>query len=319
MKYNELISVIVCVYNVEKYLTKCIESIINQSYKNLEIILIDDGSTDESGRICDNYAKRDSRIKVIHQKNKGVSATRNVGLKAISGNYFGFVDSDDYLCSNYYSNMYEAMINNNADLVFCDILQINTLTNKEYLINKEVDSFICNSKKDILSLLFKESRIINPINKLYKKSIFNDLKYPSDIIHEDTFLIIDILNKCNCVVYINEPLYNRIIHNNSIMTSKTNSRIQEIISYNHWLETLTNDYDKNLYNLCIIKILNSIINNYCYLYDELSIYEKEKLKIEFNKYLKLKSKPLPIKYKIKFFIFKHFDFILILKKKKGVL
>ena len=104
---KELISIIVPIYNVEKYIHKCIESIINQTYKNLEIILVDDGSPDNCGNICEEYAKNDSRIKVIHKENNGLSSARNAGLEICKGDYIGFVDSDDYI----ELNMYEVLIN----------------------------------------------------------------------------------------------------------------------------------------------------------------------------------------------------------------
>lgn len=111
------ISVIVPIYNVEKYLNKCIDSIVNQTYKNLEIILIDDGSTDGSGDICDEYAGRDMRIKVFHQENKGVVAARKVGIKNATGEYIGFVDGDDYIDSNMFAELYHLINKKEADIV----------------------------------------------------------------------------------------------------------------------------------------------------------------------------------------------------------
>ena len=136
MKKNNLISIIVPIYNVEKYLKKCIDSIINQTYKNLEIILVDDGSPDNCGKICDEYAKKDNRIKVIHKENGGVSSARNVGVENATGEYIGFVDSDDYI----EKDMYEVLINNlkkeNAD--------ISIISNYEVYKNKIIE----NKKKE---------------------------------------------------------------------------------------------------------------------------------------------------------------------------
>ena len=121
MNKNEpLISIIVPVYNVEKYLSKCIDSIINQTYKNIEIILIDDGSTDSSGAICDKYALVDSRIHVLHIENSGVSNARNVGLNHATGDYIGFVDSDDYIEPNMYELLLEELIADDVDVVQCN-------------------------------------------------------------------------------------------------------------------------------------------------------------------------------------------------------
>ena len=117
---NPQISVIVPIYNVEKYLAKCIDSIINQTLTNIEIILVNDGSTDNSRKIIDKYDKKDSRIKVIHKKNGGQGSARNAGLDIAKGEYIGFVDSDDWIDSNMYENLYNAAISNNADIVVCN-------------------------------------------------------------------------------------------------------------------------------------------------------------------------------------------------------
>ena len=117
---KELISIIVPVYNIENYLDKCIESIVHQTYKNLEILLIDDGSTDHSGKKCDEWAKKDKRIRVIHKKNGGVSSARNIGLEKAKGEYIGFVDGDDFVNKKMYEEMHRQMKKNNADFVICD-------------------------------------------------------------------------------------------------------------------------------------------------------------------------------------------------------
>ena len=116
---NELVSIIVPVYNVEQYLEKCVNSIINQSYKNLEIILVDDGATDNSGKICDELAKLDNRIKVYHKENGGLSDARNYGVERATGEYIGFVDSDDYIDPKMYEKLYEAIKKENVDVVEC--------------------------------------------------------------------------------------------------------------------------------------------------------------------------------------------------------
>lgn len=118
---DELISVVVPIYNVEKYIEKCIDSIINQTYTNLEIILVDDGSPDKCGKICDEYAKRDKRIKVIHKENGGVSSARNIGLDNLNGEYVTFIDADDYISNNYCEELLNALKTENADCVACRI------------------------------------------------------------------------------------------------------------------------------------------------------------------------------------------------------
>ena len=121
MNESPLISVIVPVYNVEEYLTQCIESIINQTYTNLEIILVDDGSTDQSGKICDEYAIKDDRIQVIHKENRGVGSARNVGLDTSKGEYVSFVDSDDYVDKNYIKILLKQMLEHNVQVSICNL------------------------------------------------------------------------------------------------------------------------------------------------------------------------------------------------------
>ena len=118
---NETISIIIPVYNVEKYLNKCLNSVIEQTYKNIEVILIDDGSTDNSGKICDEYAKNDIRIKIIHQQNGGVSTARNNGLEHATGKYITFVDSDDYIEKEMIETMAKKIMKKNADIVICGV------------------------------------------------------------------------------------------------------------------------------------------------------------------------------------------------------
>ena len=118
---SELISVIVPVYNVEKYLDKCIQSILGQTYSNIELLLIDDGSTDSSGAICDKYVTQDSRVRVFHKSNEGVSAARNWGLDNAKGEWIAFVDADDWIDSDMYERMYNAAVQNQTDMVSCDL------------------------------------------------------------------------------------------------------------------------------------------------------------------------------------------------------
>ena len=121
---NEKISVIVPVYNVENYIQYCLESLVNQTYKNLQIILVDDGSTDSSGYICDKYALKDKRIKVIHKSNGGLSSARNSGMQLADGNYIGFVDSDDFIMPTFYEELYNLLQKYDSDIAECEFLRI---------------------------------------------------------------------------------------------------------------------------------------------------------------------------------------------------
>ncbi|MGL5989248.1 glycosyltransferase [Cetobacterium sp.] len=154
------ISIIVSVYNVEKYLTKCIDSILAQIFTDFELILINDGSSDNCGDILDEYAKKDNRIRVIHKKNEGCSAARNDGIKVAKGEYIGFVDSDDYINQNMYREMYELMKNNDKfDVIQCGILRIDSVNNSNY------------------ESIFKKPNYVSSVwSKLLKKSLITQYK-----------------------------------------------------------------------------------------------------------------------------------------------
>lgn len=215
-----IISVIVPIYNVEKYLPKCIESIINQTYKQIEIILVNDGSKDNCGEICDEYSKKDKRIKVIHQKNSGVSVARNNAINIASGKYIGFVDGDDYIELDMFEKLIKLIQANNCDMAICGYIMEN-----EYgkIIKKSDDSNknIILNKKEALKLLFSPKRYTSfPVDKLYKKELFSDIRYPSGKIYEDADTTYKLIHECQKVVYTPEPLYHYIRRNNSITLSK---------------------------------------------------------------------------------------------------
>ena len=137
-----MISIIIPIYNVEKYLEKCLDSILNQTYKNLEIILIDDGSTDNSPNICNSYCEKDKRIKIIHKNNEGVSSARNKGIELSKGKYIVFIDSDDYVSNEHIEVLYDCIISNNVDLVISNLIDISE--DGIILNNEEKESFLMN-------------------------------------------------------------------------------------------------------------------------------------------------------------------------------
>ncbi len=202
---NELISVIVPVYNVEKYIKKCIESIINQTYVNLEIIIINDGSTDESGRICDEIKTYDSRIKVFHKKNGGLSSARNYGMNKATGNYYVFVDSDDWIKNTMIEKLYSALIKNNAEIVCCGRIIIDDKGNKKEVCIEENMSFTC--KEIIEKTVFDNNIGVAAWGKIYHKSLFEEIVFPNGEIHEDVAIIYKLFYKCNKIYAINSAEY----------------------------------------------------------------------------------------------------------------
>lgn len=184
MNNSQKVSIIVPVYNVEKYLEKCLNSLINQDYKNVEIILVDDGSTDTSGEICDKFEKIDSRIKVIHKENNGVSSARNTGLKSANGDYICFVDADDYIMKDYVEYLYELLINNNADISLTTEMFGNFNTKQT---KKIVQNIISGEDASEKILCYKIP--IGVYCKLFKKSFIdqNNISFFEDIFMGEGF------------------------------------------------------------------------------------------------------------------------------------
>ena len=213
------ISIIVPVYNVEKYLKKCIESILNQVFTEFELILVDDGSTDNSGKICDEYAKKDSRIIVIHKNNGGISSARNNGLDIARGKYIGFVDSDDFIHPMMYKILYREIENNNASVVICKEEKVYS-DNFEY---KKVDKYNLQyyNNRDIIEILYeKRETYVFAWNKLYDRELFSDLRYKEGMIYEDEHLTPKILYYSKNIIFIEKELYFYRQRENSTVNSK---------------------------------------------------------------------------------------------------
>ena len=210
-----MISVIIPIYNVEKYLKKCIESIINQTYKNLEIILVDDGSTDNSPTICDEYKKKDKRIKVIHKKNGGLSDARNKGIDIATGDFISFVDSDDYIDLN----MYEKLVNEfNSDVDIVVFGRYVEFPNKT-LVTCPSDC-IMNKENALISLASFKGFDMAAWDKIYKKSIISDLRFPFGKKNEDYFFTYKVFDKVKAIKTISQPFYHYVQRPDSISRSK---------------------------------------------------------------------------------------------------
>ena len=243
---EDLISIIVPIYNVEKYLNKCVNSILEQSYKNIDILLIDDGSIDECPNICDMFEKKDPRIRVFHKKNGGLSDARNKGIDEAKGKYITFVDSDDYLDEHYIEILYNAMKKNNADLVVSGL--------KDYYEGYEIEESLENVSENILTkqqvyrkMLLQENIDVNACGKIYKRQIFENLKYPKDMLYEDIQIIDDVIEKCNIIVYTTYKGYNYLQRTGSIMYGKMSSRRMSLINKtDNIIELMKEQYPDNV-------------------------------------------------------------------------
>ena len=211
---NSLVSVIVPVYNVEKYLDKCIKSILNQKYRNIEIILVDDGSTDSSGSICDSYAKKDDRIKVIHKKNGGLSSARNTGIDEAKGEYIGFVDSDDYIDEDMYETMVKKLIDNNSDIVICS--KVIEYSNGKILKNNYKEKLIKDNIEGLKQLNSYKVFDMSACDKLYKISLFKNIRFPFGKKCEDYYTMFKLISKCKKILYIPNCYYHYFQRENSI-------------------------------------------------------------------------------------------------------
>lgn len=209
-KMDALISVIVPIYNVEKYLKKCVDSIKNQTYKNIEIILVDDASPDNCGQMCDEYAGEDERIKVIHKENGGLSDARNVGLENARGEYIAFVDSDDYIESDMLEKLYTRIKEDKTDIALCSFKYVNE--KGEELPERRGQSPIKNGVLTGEEALYKLTEgkswyYAVAWNKLYKKSIFDTLRFPKGKIHEDEFIAHRVFYQCGRISLLQDELY----------------------------------------------------------------------------------------------------------------
>ena len=251
MTQKSLISIIIPVYNTEQYLSKCLDSVINQTYKNLEIIVIDDGSTDNSGKICDEYALKDNRIKVVHKQNAGVSSARNIGLDIARGEYIAFIDSDDYIELDMYESLLKISSENFSD-VTCSgyyLVYKNKIYSKRILKEKNSIVEISNIKaveRGFIDIGFYIG------NKLFNKECFLNLYFPAGDLFEDISVISKVFIKAKKIVIYNRPLYyyNRT---NLMSVTKQPFNIKKLDYFKATDDIL--EYAKNNKHNCLIKII----------------------------------------------------------------
>ncbi len=252
-----LISVIIPIYNAEEYLDSCIESIVNQTYKELEIILIDDGSADRSSEMCDEWAKKDSRIKVIHTENGGGARARNFGLDAATGDYIAFVDSDDIIHPEMYDILYNCIIGNNCDVAECSY-------STEYPLEEKTDN-------SLIAVYNKEETVRENIcgkhcqqliwNKLYKREIVGDIRFTAGKLIDDEFFVYKVLGNSNKTAVINSKLYFYRQQENSVMHRKYSlKRLAAVEAKAERAEYIKDRFPKLYRDACIIAAGSCIYN-----------------------------------------------------------
>lgn len=303
---NELISVIVPIYNIAPYIEKCITSILGQTYSNFELLLIDDGSPDNCGVICDEIAKTDNRIKVFHKPNGGLSDARNYGLKMSTGTLISFVDGDDYVDSHFLESMINVMNSENCEIVECRSIKFedgekpsadyktgfSTFLPKEWLTETNLNDFISCAVW----------------NKLYRKSLFNSISFPVNRHYEDEATTYKVVYNARKIVRLNASLYFYRQRDGSITQSEFSKK--EI-----------DDKFLALEEKCLYFETNNEFDIACFSYSKLAVFmvqnfqkiEKSKCTVWYSYILKIFSKTLkcasvPIKYKLYIFLFLIFNY-----------
>lgn len=239
------VSIIVPVYNVEDYLKKCLSTITNQTYADIEIILIDDGSTDNSGEICDKFALLDSRIKVTHKKNGGVSEARNAGIRVATGKWLTFIDPDDYVTDNYVEYLLELIRENDADIS----IATHTYVTPKKEINYETGEFvIMDGEETLRRMLLNNGFDMGLWAKMYRTEYFSDISFPVGKLFEDSLITYQIVNKASKIVFSSKSIYYYVNRSTSIVNYSFNIKKFDLIEMNKLNEKFINNTYPNLKN-----------------------------------------------------------------------
>lgn len=261
---RKLVSVVVPIYMVEEYLKQCVESIQKQSYKNIEIILVDDGSGDKSGAMCDEFKKSDNRIEVIHKSNGGLSSARNAGLKIAKGDYICFIDSDDVISEDYISDAVKVFEQNEKiDIVQCKNLKFYDMkmlalpesTGEVTVLNHELaNGLLSQFNKSVTNLAW---------DKVYKKKLFKDIVYPEGKLHEDEFTTYKLIYECEGMAVIDKYNYYYRQRENSIVSSKFNiKRLDALEAYEQKMLFYKEMNESELYKNTVNVYVNLLIYYY---------------------------------------------------------
>jgi len=278
---NPLVSVIVPIYKVEKELDRCVQSILKQTYKNLEIILVDDGSLDKCPEMCDEYAKKDDRIVVIHKENGGLSDARNVGLDIATGEFLAFIDSDDWVSENFIGYLIRNIMDTNSDIAICGYVMVNEVGQQRHYSIEESRKIL--EHEQAISALFAQIEFGCMIwLKLYKKYLFDNIRFPKGKLYEDIAISLLLFDRSKRCVICNDELYYYFQREGSIVNSKFNERkldmleyVQRMIEYSH---RNGHKYDMEAEAF----YLKAVMTNILQVYKE---HDPEKIK-KWGKYLK---------------------------------
>lgn len=301
---NDLVSIIVPIYNVEKYLDRCIITIVNQSYKNLEIILVDDGSPDNCSEICDSWAEKDNRIIVIHKENGGLSDARNTGINIANGDYLAFIDSDDYVHADYIKVLYELCKKYDSDISVCSNYKVTGI--EDYRKSIPIGNDFASKAEDFL---FKKKKFYCVAwGKLYKREIFNDIRYPKGRIHEDVAVVYKVLYNACTIAVTDLKLYYYYVNPESIMRSEYSIKHLDILdnmydSYKYFI----NKREEKIAYIVLKDYIDTILSEYKNIYNsEINsrVLRKQlinKYKAEYKKVIKESDLDLARRFKYRIY------------------
>ena len=295
-----MISIIIPVYNVKEYLDKCVRSVLEQTYTDIEVILVDDGSTDGSGDICDGYVAKDPRVTALHKTNGGLSDARNYGIDQAHGDLIGFVDGDDWIHPQMYEILLKVMEDSGADIAACRF----TSDEKDRFMDPiDPDSLSMEVFSSTQAMINFRKTFVCAWNKLYRCSIFDDLRYPVGRLHEDEYLLHYIYRRCDRVAVVDSTLYFYVQRTGSIVNRLTDRRIDDAlyaltdrIDYaveEKWDEVLVSAVEYYC-EYCIYGYYYSIAPEYeptRYTAADFVMLEKQMLK-------RFRSRRIPIKYRL---------------------
>lgn len=241
---EDLVSIVVPVYNVIQYLDVCMKSILNQTYQRIEVILVDDGSTDGSEQKCDYYARIDDRVVAIHKKNGGLSDARNKGIALAKGTYIMFVDSDDIISLNIVNYLHSICEKYSADISICD--PVHCYSTDEISFQDERKIKVLNADEAIVEMLYQKSFLVSAWGKLFRREFFDDILFPYGMLFEDSAIMYKIFNKASKIVYGDAKLYGYMHREGSITTSKFSKKDCDIIKICQHIEEDMSEKSANL-------------------------------------------------------------------------
>lgn len=303
------IVVVVPVYNVEKYIKKCVNSLLNQNYSNYEIVLVDDGSTDESGKICDEYDCANYNVHAFHKKNGGLSDARNYAIKKVSGDYIIFIDSDDYVENNLLEYMGEYINSEDVDIVVSPLYDEKENSSK-YVKERFTDDFqVFDAEEALEKMNYQNLFSTSACAKLIKMDLIKKFSFPNGMLYEDLATMFKIVGEANRIVVLDKPLYHYVQHNGSIRFSKWSSKVYDVITATEQLIDYVKKYYPEIYDSAIYRFFFSANEVYVRAFREEKYLELiNPIKMKLKKYWKIlkKSKKISKIQKVRFILMIHF-------------